>query len=903
MNKIFLCVFLWLVALNGIAQTRINGRVVDSLNSNGLPGATVVLTGTRVGTFTDLNGNFSLYISEPSETINLTINYIGYNTKSISIKISENKNHVIFLSETVETMDEVIVNGNAQGQAQALNQQKSADNVINVVSSDQIGRFPDPNAAEALQRVPGVNIERDQGEGRYVLVRGLAPQFTNININGEQIPSPEADVRFVALDAIPSDQLASMEISKTLTPDMDGDAIGGSVNLITRTAQSSKTEIKASALWGYNNLMVRNNLQGSFQIGKRFLKNEKLGILLNASYYSNELGSDNWERDTRGNLKDVAEHRLELRDYELTRTRLGLSSTIDYKFNQNHSVYFRTLYSRFTDREWRRRIVFLPADDEIERLTKDRFESQSILNFNLGTKHNFGKVKLDLEASYSLAEQNTPYDNEVVFVASGISQQLNFNNNKFPTFSTSENYLESGLYDFNEFVNGNTKATDQNITSKFNLIIPYSANGYIKTGAKIRLKTKSYNINENVYEEIAGVPNLSRFAGGLNDENFLNNNYTLGLSPNLNLFIPYFNSNPSQFELDIEEKLVKEAVEAYEATENVYAGYLMARHQFKKLMILGGVRYEFTQVNYKSKDVIFNSNGDLQEIRPIEGSNNYGYFLPQIQAKYELKNNSQLRFGATYSYARPNFSQIIPAQEANLEDQVAVIGNAELTPVSARNLDLMYEKYFSNVGILQGGIFYKNLTDFIYTRRFTGNYPLNSTNPIASNLLIIQEQNGQSANLLGFEIALQRKLTKLPSFLKYLQVYANYTYTYSNAKFQRSDAPELENIKLPGQTTHLGNLSLAYEKGRFSARISANFNGTYLTEIGASKDDDIYVNRRIQLDASVSYVVSKNWRVFGEFLNLTNQPFETYSGNSNNFTQREFYSWWSRIGIKLDLNK
>ena len=149
---------------------------------------------------------------------------MGYNDTTLNVTVSAGlteRLNIALPSQTTE-LSGVTVTGYLQGQAQALNQQKSADNIKNIIAADQIGRFPDPNAAEALQRIPGVNIERDQGEGRYVLVRGLAPQFTNISVNGEQIPSPEADVRFVALDAIPADQLASMEVTKALTPDMDG---------------------------------------------------------------------------------------------------------------------------------------------------------------------------------------------------------------------------------------------------------------------------------------------------------------------------------------------------------------------------------------------------------------------------------------------------------------------------------------------------------------------------------------------------------------------------------------------------------------------------------------------------------------------------------------------------------
>src|SRR5688572_5406730 len=276
--KFLTCFFIAVITATSVWSQRaiIKGRINDIINRESLTGATVSIKAGSNSTVTDVNGEFSFYVN-PGK-LQLNIRYLGYRDTAIDVSIRENELKILSISlfSDYTQLSSVIVTGFLQGQAKALNQQKNADNIRNVISADQIGRFPDPNATEALQRVPGVNIERDQGEGRYVLIRGLAPQFTNISINGEQIPSPEADVRFVALDAIPADQLASIEVSKALTPDMDGDAIGGNLNLITRTAQHETVNVSASGLVGYNRITKKSNLQGSLEIGKRFFNN-KLG--------------------------------------------------------------------------------------------------------------------------------------------------------------------------------------------------------------------------------------------------------------------------------------------------------------------------------------------------------------------------------------------------------------------------------------------------------------------------------------------------------------------------------------------------------------------------------------------------------------------------------------------------
>ncbi len=878
----------------------IKGKITSREDSEVLTGATVMVVGSTSSTATNLGGEYQFYVD--AGNLKLVIRYLGYKDTTINVSVAANQLKIVnvVMQSRQSTLQDVTITGYTQGQAKALNQQKNADNIKNIIAADQIGKFPDPNAAEALQRVPGVNIERDQGEGRYVSVRGLAPQFTNTSVNGEQIPSPEADVRYVALDAIPSDQLASIEVTKALTPDMDGDAIGGSINLITRTAQSKKPSILGFVGGGYNSLMNKGNTQAQLQYGQRFGKNEKFGILLNSNYYQNDLGSDGVERA-------INDNELELRDYQLRRTRLGLSSSLDYRFNNHHEVYFRTLYSRFTDREWRRRYVFVPNDEEIEKLTKDRFESQSVLTFNAGARHTFKSFLLDYEAQYSYAEQNTPYDNEAAF-KTGMKSTLSYADTRFPKIETDGDYTNNSLYGFDELGMGSTIAKDKNLTAKFNVGIPYKINGsdgLLKFGGKVRSKNKSYTITQSTFEDLGGVPGLDQFTGLPVKSSFFGGRYNMGNPLDLSKLLTYFNANPGQFELQIADKATDEALESYTAKEDVMAAYVMGRQQLNKLMILAGVRYERTKVSYNSKDVIIAPSGDLEAIRPVSGSSTYDFALPQVHFKYELSKFTNLRAAVTYSYARPNFSEIIPSQEINREDRVATIGNANLKPVSAINYDLMGEHYFGSVGIMSAGLFYKRLDNFIYRRViFNSPYPL--TGPtVIPRIDITQSQNGNDANVYGAEIAFQRRLSFVPA-LKDFSVYLNYTYTHSNAKLQSRNASAAnanltEEIRLPGQASHVGNGSLAYEGRKFSARVSLNFNGSYLSEIGATKNDDIYIKNRMQLDATAGYAITNQFRLFVEALNLTNQPLQAYQGRSDQYIQREFYKYWMRFGVKFNL--
>jgi len=892
-NSLLIFIFL-IVSLKAWSQAgTIKGKVTDTLTGERLPGATVKVANSTTGAVTDLQGEFFLRVK--TGTVVLEVSYIGYKSSELTVDVTVNMVSVVEISLTsgITELQDVVITGVLQGQQRALNQQKTADNIKSIVSADQIGRFPDPNVAEALQRVPGVNIERDQGEGRYVLVRGLAPQFTNISINGEQIPSPEPGVRFVALDAIPADQLASMEVTRAITPDMDGDAVGGNVNLITRTAQSETPTIRASLLAGYNSIVKRYNGQGSLEFSQRFLNN-KLGVMLNTSYYETDRGSDNWERD---------DEEMELRLYELVRTRLGLSSTIDYKFNTKNEIYFRSIYNRFTDRELRSRYIFVPnvddspfEDNEIERLTKDRLEKQIVSSFNLGGKHLFNKINLDYEVAYSEAIQDTPFDIELGFVGEVDGLSIDFESDpEYPAFTVTNDvpYTDNSLYEFDEAVFGSTYALDINKTAKINIGIPFKAganDGLLKFGGKVRFKEKSFRVTEDVFSWEGGeTPTLNQFEGGPSNGNFLGR-YSFSPGADVEKFIPFFNTNRNAFELNVEDKLSAEAVESYKATEDVYAAYLMARIQFNKLMLLGGFRYELTKVGYNFNTVVYDFDGDLDEIVSEQGKTDYSFLLPQLHVRYAISSNTNIRAAFTQSYSRPNFESIVPSQEIDFSGREATIGNPELIPVGATNFDLLGEHYFGTVGVLSGGVFYKKLSDFIFNRRFDATLD-------GIDLTVNQWQNGQSADLFGFELAYQQNLTFLPGVLSGLSVYANYTYTTSNASIEGRGK-----VRLPGQASNVGNFALGYETKRLNVRLALNFNGEYISEVGEESDEDFFVKSRVQFDATATYTINPRIRLFAEFLNLTNQPFEVYQGREDQYVQREFYSWWSRVGVKVDIN-
>lgn len=898
--KLSLLIMLTLpVAASAQQGALIKGKVTDKTTGEALPGASIRVAGTSRGTVSNVYGEYSFQVS--AGELSLNASYIGYIAIDLPVAITSGQTVTanIELEQDIVKMEGVVVTGQLQGQAKALNQQRNATSIRNVVAADQIGRFPDPNVAEALQRVNGVNVARDEGEGRYVLVRGLAPQFTNVSINGEQIPSPESDVRYMALDAVPADQLASMEIVKALTPDMDGDAIGGSVNLITRAAESSKMSVSGTLGGEYNDLMGRAGSQTSLSISQRLGKEERFGFLVNASFYGSNRGSDKVE-PTDWDDNDL--ERLEFRDYEIKRNRVGLSSSLDYRLSDATTVYGKFIYSALNEHENRRRIRF--DTDAITRDLKSRPENQGVYSANLGGKTATPTFTVDYEVSYARAFQDTPRDRNVFFEQEDLTVTFNTSNPLRPTFTIEDeegaavDYLDNSRYEFKEFENSKTLALDDNVTAKFNVAIPISGSsftGIAKAGAKARFKTKSFRVKSYQLLEYDGDEDLTfdRFAGNFNSSPFLDGDYTFGNSPSENDFLAFLNANSGDFEEDGDAAVEETTIGNYDATENVYAGYAMADLNFGALSLTGGVRYEFTDVSYES----FVFDEDAVAAIPVSGGTNYGFILPSLHARYAIAPLTNIRAAMGWSYARPNFSDIFGERVFVPSDGEAELGNASLKPVSAFNMDLMAEHYFGTVGVVSGGVFAKRLNNFIYTKAVRETYRG------VDDVLIAQAQNGEEATLYGAEIAWQQNLTFLPGALSGLGLYANYTYTFSEAKIaNRFDADEeSETIRLPGQSEHIGNMALSYNWKGFQARVMANFNGAFIEELGSSASEDYYVDKRTQIDFSASQAINKKARVFVELINLTNERRIDYLGTLDRPLTREIYGFWGRMGVKVDL--
>jgi len=916
-----------IVFVQALVAGNITGHVTDAATNGPLPGANVSIDGTAFGAASDRTGDYSI-ANIPPGTYSLQVSYIGYEDYSAEIVVSaddEAVSHNIAMTASYVEMEAVVISGIRVGQSKALNQQKTADDIRNVVAEEQIQSFPDVNSAEVLQRVPGVAIERDQGEGRYVIIRGTEARMNSMSINGEHIPPADGGRRAIAMDVIPADQLASIEVTKAITPDMDGDAIGGSVNLVTRSALDyDKRILKFAVGSGYNNLMGTSPFNGHVTYGDRFGANRNIGAMVSFSYSRNNLGSDNIQpswggitlgEDEDGEDVDWALEELEIRDYAIQRNRMGLSANLDYRLNSNNKFFLNMLYNKLDDNEQRRTLWYEPADGWYEsetlahdgavgRALKDRWQNQTIYSLSAGGEHNLADLGLDYRVSYSYADEiEADYYTSEFELDESVTMAIDVSDTDLPKIALSGEFAEGyqfvpGNYEFDKIEIEDTKTTNTDITATINAKYPFMVGGnsvLAKVGGKILMKSKDRDeiLTEYGWDGEEDLL-LSDVVGDFVDDDFLGGEYRIGESQGPSEVRDFYAANESRFEG--EEDREASDVADYDASENVIAFYGMATMNIGDLMILGGFRNEITNTEYTGYEVLYDDEGDYVSTTTVTESFDQNHFLPMLHLRYAVNPQTNVRAAFTSGLARPNYETLVPFKFINTEDEELEIGNPALIPTTAYNFDLLGEHYLPGIGLVAAGFFYKSFDKIIFEHEFEqvgGDY---------DGWDVLQSIQGDKASLMGFEFNWQQQLTFLPAPWDGLGIYANYTYTTSTADISSAlpDREDNDKLPLPGQAGNVGNLAVSFQKFGLTSRVSLNYNDGFLFVLGEEEEEDEYQASHLQLDFSASYQILSSLQVYVQANNLTDTPLVYYMGEEDRPIQREFYSFWINAGLKFE---
>ncbi|OYX95424.1 MAG: TonB-dependent receptor [Novosphingobium sp. 35-62-5] len=899
-------------AFPALANT-ITGTVVDDTGTRPLAGAEVRISGVDRVAQVDGEGRFRI-TGVPAGTYDVTVRFAGAEPSTKSVTVVDGGEQALAFAMAPEGAGSMIlVMGQQATLLSSIARQRTSDTVTTVLTRDSIGQFPDQNVAESLRRAPGINVLNDQGEGRFVSVRGLAPGLNSSSINGNRVLSTGGDNRDVALDVVPNELIESIEIKKSLTPDMDGDTIGGSIDIQTTSAfDRKKGFIGLVAEGGYNELSEEWSPKFSSNFSQPITKN--FGIAGGASWNRRRYATDNIEADgwvTGDNGVDYAED-LEYRDYDVQRNRWGGNLSLDWRPSSTTTLYLRGLYSKFDDTELRRRLVFgfdaEPASSsdnavtfdsadgriQVRRDLKDRREVQSIATVSAGGKTETGPwtITYDVARSYADQQENGSIDPirfQRRFQTPGaLGVTVDYDDLQRPAYNInfgSAGFLNPGGYGLTLLERTTREdAKDKEWSFRTDIAREIALDGgdlEIKAGGKVRLRDKRQNFIIDLFEDVDGGLTLADVLGS--------QTYTLadlGPLPDLALVRAFAASTPdSQYERnDLESDFVG-ASESFRAKEDIYAGYVQGRLDTGAIRVIGGVRVEHTKQNLTgSRTDIVEEGGtrngvvldeDTLFVTPVNFQRSYTNVLPSFNLRANLSPKVVARLGAFRSLSRPSFGKLAPRftlSENEDGEREGSFGNPDLRPYKAWNFDATLEYYFSNQSVIQGGLFYKKITDFIVdTRQIDGTFA--GIDFTEADIPL----NGDDAEVFGAEFSYSQAFTTLPAPFDGLVTSVNYTYTNARGEILGRRIP------LPQASKHTANFVLGYEKGPISLRAAASYRDQFLDELGEDAEADRYVRPLFQIDLSAKYRVNKAFQLFFEVVNLNNADFTAYR---NGPTQR-----------------
>jgi TonB-dependent receptor len=902
------------------------GRVKESTRGVYLDGARIRLNGAQAVTQRD--GGFRIAGVAPGR-YTLQVDYIGYETQEVEVVVGESRgaNVEVTLRSTVALgdaadLDRVNVRGSRDAQALALNQQRTSVNYMNVVSADLLGQFPDNNIAESTQRIPGVSIERDQGEGRYVTVRGAPKEFTTVSIDGVQLANPDAGSRGVELDTIPSDVIAALEVTKAITPDMDGDAIAGNINIRTQSAlDRDGMTLRASAAMGRFQLGDGDNERYNATIGNRFGADSNIGVLFSASHSRQGRFTDNVETtyayvpyqaaptDSR-----IVPTEVQIKDYEGTRTRTGITGRFDFRIDPGNLVYLVASDARFKDREFRDNLIMAfdahtDASDQttgnaratFDKELRERTYDKSIRTYNFGGEHFVGDDwRFDWQASRSKATKETSPRMQYIFRSPTIRPRTNYDysNYDFPTWAiqgradapTTGVNLPESWFNFRR-LNDRYEYGEEEETA-FRVDAERSQgflgdSGTMKFGLRARLRDKSFDDERRRNGTAADFAAL-----GITMSDMLCSD--LGPSNNFDYFLAgrrfcrdIFSRYAGPLQASPNHvRLIPDSISGdYTASEDVHAGYFRLDANWNQLTMVTGVRYERTSTEGEAAQY----NTTTGAVTPRSVSRDYNHWLPSVHLRYEFNPDSILRASYSTAINRPDFVRTVPYRTiGELDTSPVDEGNPDVKAAYAHSLDLSYERYIRPLGLVSVAAFYKRINDPLFVAT--------SSEDIGSGprRQVTRPENGEKGRVQGVELAWQQTFDGLPAPFDGLGIYTNYTYADSSAELPFGEGSTM----LPGTSRTNYNVALAYDKYGLNARLAYNHRSKFIQSFDIDSPElNVYWGDRSSLDFTVSYALTRNFRLFGEVNNITDTRQVRFQGERSRVLEMEGFgrSWLAGV--------
>ena len=816
----------------------------------------------------------------------------------------------------VTTFESVEVRGQFESQMRAIDFKRASDAIQDTVSADSMGQYPDQNVGESLSRLPGISVTRDQGEGRYVVIRGLDAAQNSVTVDGIGMGTPEDGSRAAPLDVIPSESTERLTVVKSPTPDMPGDSLGGTIMVESASAfdrDGRNMRFKAEA--SHQNLSGETSPKAAFNYSDVY--NGTFGVALGLSWQDRDYESDNIEVEYDDQFEDVTGDRLmpvevQRRKYSINRERTGFNLNLDWRPDNDNQYYLRTLYTDFTDAETRQNHIIpvgegdisdydgstwlvdgISADDFGRRL-RYRTKEEDTFTVSAGGMNRVGHATFDYQLGYTKVRERVDDEVEMRFEYLGEDDMsMRVGPGRIPAFDVidpagNDAWLRNANYGLDRLVVAPKQVDDEALSAKFDFTFAGEAMTW-KAGLLGRWRDRDVNVDEAEYRN---GPDVSLADWTTGSPSYRHGYLGDGMSSNA--MRRWLRQNQGDFSprpQDVAENTMMSLVEDYTATEDVLAAYLMGTRDFGNLRVIAGARVERTEFDATGWTVDLDADGVLTAT-PSTASSSYTSVLPGVHLRYDIAGDWVMRGAVTKTIARPSFGDISPRASINRDDEEVELGNPQLDPYESLNIDLSFERYIGESGIFSAGVFHKSIDGYI-VQTWT------NEDPAFPGYDVTRPINGEDAKVLGVELNWQQKLDFLPGPWSGLLV--GLSGTWLDTEFEAGTEDRAgETFSLPLSSERLYSAHIGWENDRISTRLAAVHRSEYLDEIGDDARYDLWVAPNTQLDFSLDYKVADNWGLYFEASNLLDEPLELFQGSRENTLQNELYGRSYTLGVKVN---
>jgi len=916
------------------ATGAVEGRVFNAATRAHLLGAAVRVVGTDRVAFTEGDGSF-LLTGVPAGAQRLAIDYTGLDAQTVAVSVPAGSVATVEVALTsgVYRMDQFVVATAREGEAFAINEQRRAANIKSVVSSDSFGNTAEANVGDFLKNLPGVSIEYQAGDPRAFSLRGVDSTLTSVTLDGNRYANAASstDNRRLELEQLSIQNIETIEVTKAPTPAQEADALGGSVNLITKNAFTQKgrrvrldLNLAANAEFldfgkspGWKREPMRKVFPGfSFYYSNAFGRDHPIGVAVtlrhsvaqkwiprqNQTYlYPNSGGVP--PAPSLATYPRV----LQLFEFQQAQQRSGATVNLDYKLSAATTLYLYNQYTYFDGHDFIRDAAFTATSvaagagtsgytattGSVAVGSDNTRKFGDTFNINPGVKHRFGPWRIDYDGyySYSVNHYDDPAPNwrSTSYSLAGISYRLENSGGTDLvrlTQLTGPSYLDLNNYGGLSQSTDRRYGTDSFLGAKVDIrrdfVAPWPLT--LQTGARYR-RQERYTRNRNQSFTYVGRDGIAgnaddRTLGQFADPTFGNyqafgfpvatwtSNYLLG---------DFFAANPQAFAENL-ITTVRNATTPRNVTEEVTSGYLQGTFALARLNVLTGLRYEKTDLEGEGRLIRPNAGASIVDpiAREVERyrlrekrTSSYDNFFPNLQLKYDLKRQLVLRASYTTNIGRPNFNNLIPGTTINDTARSITENNAQLLPQRGRSYDLSAEYYLEPVGVVSVGFFRKDIRDYIarYATLVEAG-PNNGFDGEYVGYTLSTTRNQGSARVQGLEASYSHQLRQLPGFLSQLSVFTNATWIRTEGNYGGA-AVVRELVNFVPRTWNAG---LGWRSARLSLSAKYNVRSRFLVSRNANTGEEIRQREHARLDLGATWRFSRRWTAYADATNALGEP-------------------------------